>query len=109
MLAQHFSERSRSGDSRRAKLLAAGGLNATEMNVGRSEAEWNPVSIVGSACERLVHSMCFALCLAMECPAMKQMISYERGEMKRNGGRNERGGVKDTVAAVRNEEELQAA
>jgi len=45
----------------------------------------------------------------MECPAMKQMSSYERGEMKRNGERNERGGVKDTVAAVRNEEELQAA
>jgi hypothetical protein len=27
--------------------------------------------------------------------------------MKRNEGRNERSGVKDTVAAVRNEEELQ--
>ena len=33
------------------------------------------------------------------CPALKQMNSYERGVMKRNGGRNERSGVKDTVAA----------
>lgn len=31
------------------KLLAAGELNATEMNVGRSGAEWNPVSIVAAA------------------------------------------------------------
>jgi hypothetical protein len=34
--------------------------------------------------------------------------SSERGVMKRNEGSNERSGVKNTVAAVRNEEELQA-
>jgi hypothetical protein len=27
------------------KLLAAGGLNATEVNEGRSGAEWNPVPV----------------------------------------------------------------
>lgn len=43
--------------------------------------------------------MCVVLCLAMGCPALKQMNSYERGVMKRNGGRNERSGVKDTEAA----------
>ena len=34
-------------------------------------------------------------------------VSCERGVMKRNEGSNERSGVKDTRAAVRNEEELQ--
>ena len=34
--------------ARRAKLLAAGELNATEVNGGRSRAEWNPVSIVAN-------------------------------------------------------------
>jgi len=53
--------------------------------------------------------MCVGLSLGLGCPALKQINGYERGEMKRNEGRNERGGVKDTVAAVRNEEELQAA
>ena len=40
-------------------------------------------------------------------PGLKQLNSYERGVMKRNEGSNERSGVKDTIAAVRNEEELQ--
>ena len=47
--------------------------------------------------------------IAIVCPALKQMDSCERGVMKRNEGSNERSGVKDTVAAVRNEEELQVA
>jgi hypothetical protein len=36
--------------ARRAKLLAAGGLNATEVNGGRSVAEGNPVPV----CQDLV-------------------------------------------------------
>ena len=68
------------------------------------------MSIVALACERLVHSLvCWFVYWLKGCPALKQMKSYERGVMKRNGGSNERSGVKDTVAAVRNEEELQAA
>ena len=51
--------------------------------------------------------MCYDLCLADGMPGLMQMNSCERGVMKRNGGSNERSGVKDTVAAVRNEEELQ--
>jgi len=43
------------------------------------------------------------------CPAWSKWFSYERGVMKRNEGSNERSGVRDTVAAVRNEPELQAA
>jgi len=35
------------------------------------------------------------------------MLSCERGGMNGNEGRNERRGVKDTEAAVRNKEELQ--
>jgi len=48
-------------------------------------------------------------CAWLGMPSMKQMVSCERGVMKRNEGSNERSGVKDTVAAVRNEPELQAA
>jgi len=67
------------------------------------------VSIVGLACERLVHSLvcCFRAWLK-ESPALKQMDSYERGVMKRNEGSNERSGVKDTVAARTKAKELQA-
>ena len=55
-----------------------------------------------------MHPLCVVLCLAKGMPDLKQMDSCERGVMKRNEGSNERSGVKDTVAAVRNEEELQA-
>jgi hypothetical protein len=41
-------------------------------------------------------------------PGLEAMNSCERGVMKRNEGRNEGSGVKDTGAAVRKEEELQA-
>ena len=53
--------------------------------------------------------MCVDLCVCNADHAMSKMYSYERGVMKRNEGSNERSGVKDTEAAVRNEEELQAA
>ena len=66
------------------------------------------MSIVGLACEGLVHSLCaWLMGLGKGCPALKQMNSYEQGVMKRNEGSNERSGMKDTIAAVRNEEELQ--
>ena len=65
------------------------------------------MSIVALACEWLVQPYVMICAWLMGCPAMKQMDSCERGVMKRNEGRNERSGVKDTVAAVRNEEELQ--
>lgn len=91
-----------------SQLWAAGGLNATEVNVWRSAAKWNPVSIVGLACGKAgafhVH---WFVPGQKGCPALKQIHSCEQGVMKRNVGRNERRGVKDTVAAVRNEEELQ--
>jgi hypothetical protein len=46
---------------------------------------------------------CELVCACVKgCPAMKQIESYERGVMKRNGGRNERSGMKATRAAVRN-------
>jgi hypothetical protein len=47
------AERSRSGDSRRAKKWAAGGQSRAEVNGVRSEAQWNPVSIVALACEKV--------------------------------------------------------
>jgi len=53
--------------------------------------------------------MCIALCVAWDALPCSKWFSCERGVMKRNEGSNERSGVKDTVAAVRNEEELQAA
>ncbi|XVJ66352.1 MAG: hypothetical protein HEQ40_09430 [Lacibacter sp.] len=47
--------------------------------------------------------------MAWDALPWSKWLSCERGVMKRNEGRNERSGVKNTVAAVRNEEELQAA
>ncbi|MBX2935319.1 MAG: hypothetical protein KF825_13825 [Ferruginibacter sp.] len=49
------------------------------------------------------------MCVGKDALPLSKFVSYERGETERNEGRNERSGVKDTVAAVRNEEELQAA
>jgi len=64
----------------------------------------------GWLAERQVHShVCGFLCVAWDVLPWSKWFSCERGVMKRNEGRNERSGVKDTVAAVRNEEELQAA
>jgi len=40
-------------------------------------------------------------------PSLEAITSCERGGMEQNEGSNERSGVKDTIAAVRNEEELQ--
>ena len=52
---------------------------------------------------------CELICVWLKgCPALKQMVSYERGVMKRNGGRNEQSGVKDTVAARTKAKEMQA-
>ena len=53
--------------------------------------------------------VCWDVCLAWDALPCSKWFSYERGVMKRNEGSNERSGVKDTVAAVRNEPELQAA
>jgi len=54
---------------------------------------------------------CVLLCVWQGMPGhdANKWISCERGVMKRNEGSNERSGVKDRVAAVRNEPELQAA
>ena len=71
--------------------MAAGGLNATEMNVGRSVAEWNPVSIVAVALRK---GMCIPFVkwrrewLRDAMPGSK-WSGYERGVMERNEGRNE--------------------
>jgi len=45
----------------RQKIIGSGWTDATEMNVGRSEAEWNPVSIVAWVCEKVCASLvlCF--------------------------------------------------
>ncbi|MEO7263312.1 MAG: hypothetical protein ABIW38_00300 [Ferruginibacter sp.] len=68
------------------------------------------MSIVGMACEKAGASqVCCFLCVAWDALPWSKWLSCERGLMKRNEGRNKRSGVKDTVAAVRNEEELQAA
>ena len=67
--------------ARHAKLLAAGGLNATEMNGGRSEAKWNPVSIVALACEKACASLVLCFVYWIVCHAFKQMDSCERGVM----------------------------
>lgn len=56
--------------ARHAKLLAAGGLNATEMNGGRSEAKWNPVSIVGMACEKACALTCALPCVPESVPCL---------------------------------------
>jgi len=59
--------------ARHAKLWAAGGLNATEMNGGRSEAEWNPVSIVGWICEKVcAFPLWLAFVFRSGCHALKQ-------------------------------------
>ena len=60
--------------ARHAKLLAAGGLNATEMNVGRSGAECNPVSIVAWLAKRHVHHLCFCFVCWIVCHALQQMV-----------------------------------
>jgi len=53
--------------------------------------------------------MFVGLCLAWDALPCNKWFGCERGVMKRNEERNEQSGVKDTVAAVRNEPELQAA
>ena len=52
------------------KLLAAGGLNATEMNVGRSGAEWDPVSIVAAALRKGMCITCPLLCRQGSVPCL---------------------------------------
>lgn len=56
------------------RILAAGGLNATEMNVGRSVAEWNPVSIVAWLAKGFVQPCSHALCVWSGCYALQQMV-----------------------------------
>jgi len=67
------------------------------------------VSIAGIACEKAGASHVYCFVSGLDALPWSKWISCERGVMKRNEGRNERSGVKDTEAAVRNEEELQAA
>lgn len=68
------------------------------------------MSNVGLACERNCAFCHGWVCvLAAGCQALKQIAELRTGGKKRNEGSNERSFVKDTVAAVRNEEELQAA
>ncbi len=45
------------------RKLAAGELNGTEVNTGRSVAEWEPVSIGAWICEKVCASLvhCFVL------------------------------------------------
>ncbi|MBS1743104.1 MAG: hypothetical protein JST81_08725 [Bacteroidetes bacterium] len=51
---------------------------------------------------------CVLLCVwQWDAQPSSNYVSCEGGVMKRNEGSNERSGVKDTRAAVRNEEELQ--
>ena len=54
--------------------MAAGGLKATEMNVGRSVAEWNPVSIVARLAKGFVQPYSPALCVRSGCQALEQMV-----------------------------------
>lgn len=56
------------------------------------------------ACEKAgaSHVYCF-VCVTWDALPCSKWFSCERGVMKRNEGRNERSGVKDTVAAGRNE------
>lgn len=82
--------------------MAAGGLKAAEVNVGRSVTERNPVSIVAGLAERYVHHLCHALGLGKCAMPCSKWSSYERGVVKWNEGRNERSGMKDTEAAVTN-------
>jgi hypothetical protein len=55
------------------ELLAATGLKATEMNVGRSVAEWNPGSIVAWVCEKVCASLvlCFVIKGSVPCHCSK--------------------------------------
>ena len=66
-----------------------------------------PSEYCSIACGKAGAPPCLGIVIGQRGPALKQLGGYERGAMKRNGGRNEQSGVKDTVAAVRNEEELQ--
>ncbi|HVT84481.1 MAG TPA: hypothetical protein VHD35_04730 [Chitinophagaceae bacterium] len=48
--------------------MAAGGLNATEVNGAISGAEWNPVSIVAMACESVCVPLVNCYCVLMAGP-----------------------------------------
>ena len=50
--ANDAPERSPGAARRAQEQKAAGGLYGTEVNGGRSEAKWNPVSIVGLALQK---------------------------------------------------------
>ena len=54
--------------------ICGGGLNATEMNVGRSGAEWSPVSIVAWLAKGFVQPCSYALCVRSGCQALQQMV-----------------------------------
>lgn len=79
------------------KIIGSGGTDATEVNEGRkcSGMELGEYGRVGFV-KRYVHHLCFDLLWAKCAMPFSKLIGYERGVMKRNEGRNERSGMKDT-------------
>jgi hypothetical protein len=59
---------------KRINKLAAGGLNAPEVNAGRSIAEWNPVSIVAMVLRKVCASLVLCFVPWIVCHALKQIV-----------------------------------